>query len=57
MFRTVPPRVEYTLTELGRSLEEPLAAVRAWAERHINEVESARAAYDAGHATVAARHG
>jgi DNA-binding HxlR family transcriptional regulator len=48
---TVPPRVDYTLTELGLSLEEPLAAVRAWAERHINEVESARAAYDAGRST------
>jgi DNA-binding HxlR family transcriptional regulator len=45
-FATVPPRVEYALTELGRTLEEPLAAVRSWAERHINEVEAARTAYD-----------
>lgn len=45
---TVPPRVEYRLTELGRTLEEPLAAVRDWAERHINEVERARLEYDTG---------
>jgi DNA-binding HxlR family transcriptional regulator len=51
---TVPPRVEYTLTELGHSLEEPLAAVRAWAERHINEVEGARATYDAERSTAQA---
>lgn len=43
----VPPRVDYSLTELGCTLEEPLAAVRAWAERHINAVESARLAHDA----------
>jgi DNA-binding HxlR family transcriptional regulator len=43
---TVPPRVEYRLTELGQTLEEPLAAVRDWAERHINAVESARLEYD-----------
>jgi DNA-binding HxlR family transcriptional regulator len=51
-FATVPPRVEYALTELGRTLEEPLAAVRSWAERHINEVETARAAYDGGNAAA-----
>jgi DNA-binding HxlR family transcriptional regulator len=43
---TVPLHVEYELTELGFSLEEPLSAVRDWAERHINELEKARAAYD-----------
>jgi DNA-binding HxlR family transcriptional regulator len=41
-------RVEYQLTSLGRSLREPLAAVRAWAERHINDIERARADYDDG---------
>ncbi|MFD8708328.1 winged helix-turn-helix transcriptional regulator [Kitasatospora sp. NPDC059648] len=44
----VPPRVEYRLTELGHTLEGPLAAVREWAEQHINEVERARLRYDAG---------
>ncbi|KAA2255222.1 helix-turn-helix transcriptional regulator [Solihabitans fulvus] len=42
----VPPHVDYELTELGRTLERPLAAVRTWAERYINEVETARARHD-----------
>ncbi|WP_153539114.1 winged helix-turn-helix transcriptional regulator [Actinomadura macrotermitis] len=40
---TVPPRVDYDLTELGRSLAEPIAALRRWTETHINEIERARA--------------
>ncbi|MVU82899.1 transcriptional regulator [Nocardia sp. ET3-3] len=39
---TIPPRVEYELTPLGRSLAEPIAALRVWTERHINEIEQAR---------------
>ncbi|MDF1602925.1 helix-turn-helix domain-containing protein [Nocardioides sp. YIM 152315] len=39
-----PPRVEYELTELGRSLLEPLRAVRRWAEAHIPEIQAANAA-------------
>jgi DNA-binding HxlR family transcriptional regulator len=39
--------VSYQLTALGLTLREPMAAVRAWAERHINEVEQARQAADA----------
>lgn len=38
---TVPPRVHYRLTALGLSLEEPLAMVRAWAEEHMAEIDSA----------------
>ena len=30
---TIPPTVQYSLTELGRTLVEPLAAIRDWAER------------------------
>ncbi|ATL67881.1 winged helix-turn-helix transcriptional regulator [Nocardia terpenica] len=36
---TVPPRVHYRLTELGLSLEVPLAALRAWAEEHMAEID------------------
>lgn len=43
----MPPRVEYTLTALGRTLREPLNALAQWAQAHIEEVEAARAAYDA----------
>lgn len=42
----MPPRVEYDLTPLGRSLREPLTALGQWAEAHIEDVEAARAAYD-----------
>lgn len=44
---TVPPRVHYRLTELGRSLDGPLAAVRAWAEEHMAEVDQANAHHEA----------
>ncbi|WP_433891064.1 winged helix-turn-helix transcriptional regulator [Streptomyces sp. CA-111067] len=43
---TVPPQVAYGLTPLGRTLDEPLSAVRQWAERHINDVNAARVRYD-----------
>lgn len=42
----MPPRVEYELTSLGRTLRGPLAALGQWAETHIAEVEAARDAYD-----------
>ncbi|WP_216901658.1 winged helix-turn-helix transcriptional regulator [Nocardia alni] len=32
---TVPPKVYYSLTDLGLSLEVPLSALRAWAEEHM----------------------
>ncbi len=44
---TVPPRVHYRLTELGLSLEVPLAALRTWAEDHMAEINRAVAAGDA----------
>jgi DNA-binding HxlR family transcriptional regulator len=37
-----PPRVEYALTPLGRSLLVPLRAVRLWAEEHVPDIEAAR---------------
>lgn len=38
---TTPPRVHYRLTDLGRSLEVPLSAMRAWAEEHMAEINRA----------------
>lgn len=43
----VPVRVDYELTDLGRSLTGPLAVLTAWAREHIGVIEQARAAYDA----------
>lgn len=39
---TVPPKVHYRLTDLGRSLEVPLAALRDWAEENMVAVDRAR---------------
>jgi DNA-binding HxlR family transcriptional regulator len=41
----IPPRVEYELTELGRSLGEAFCGVWIWAEAHGEEIEQARAAF------------
>ena len=35
---TVPPRVEYSLTETGKSLMPALTALIAWGKEHFNEV-------------------
>ena len=40
--QSVPPRVEYSLTPLGRTLIGPLCAICHWAEEHLPEVEAAR---------------
>lgn len=44
---TTPPQVEYALTRLGRSLAVPINALTQWAVDHGEEIERARAAYDA----------
>ncbi|MEU3766046.1 helix-turn-helix domain-containing protein [Amycolatopsis keratiniphila] len=44
---TVPPRVHYRLTDLGLSLEMPLAALRNWAEEHMARIDEANAISDA----------
>ncbi|WP_086853138.1 winged helix-turn-helix transcriptional regulator [Amycolatopsis kentuckyensis] len=46
-YAQVPPRVEYELTALGRTLHAPLQALGRWAEEHIDQVLVAREAYDA----------
>jgi DNA-binding HxlR family transcriptional regulator len=47
VFPTIPPRVDYELTELGRGLIEPTQALGQWAQAHIREIERARAKFDA----------
>jgi DNA-binding HxlR family transcriptional regulator len=43
VYAVVPPKVEYQLTDLGQSLLEPIAAVKAWAESNYGAVLDARA--------------
>jgi DNA-binding HxlR family transcriptional regulator len=43
---SVPPRVDYALTELGRTLSAPLHALEAWARDHMADVVRARTRYD-----------
>src|SRR5947208_13356818 len=43
VYPVVPPMVEYSLTPLGRTLTEPLEAICHWAEKHLPQLEAARA--------------
>lgn len=44
---TVPPRVEYALTERGRSLHGVLAELVAWTAANLDEIRRDREEYDA----------
>jgi DNA-binding HxlR family transcriptional regulator len=44
---TVPPRVDYALTELGRDLLGPVTALSQWAIAHQPCIEASRAQFDA----------
>lgn len=49
----VPPRVDYEVTELGRSLSGPLAALTDWAETHVGRILRAREDYERATAEAA----
>lgn len=46
VYPTIPPRVDYSLTALGKSLAEPLAVLGEWAYQHISNVNTAMEKYD-----------
>jgi DNA-binding HxlR family transcriptional regulator len=46
VFPTVPPRVDYALTGLGRDLLQPVSALGQWAIRNQSKMEKARARFD-----------
>jgi DNA-binding HxlR family transcriptional regulator len=56
VYPEVPPRVEYSLTELGATLKEPLGALCQWAVAHFHEVEMARKAASRKRAEGAEAH-
>lgn len=45
IYAEVPPRVEYELTGLGVSVSEPIAALRAWAEDNVDQIETLNGAW------------
>lgn len=47
VYPVVPPRVEYRLTEFGRSLGAAFCGVWIWAEENLDRIEAARQAFDA----------
>jgi DNA-binding HxlR family transcriptional regulator len=46
-YPTIPPRVEYELTKLGRSLLTPSTGLSDWAGRNRERIQTARDRYDA----------
>ena len=44
---SIPPRVDYELTELGHSLKEPLHALERWALDHVEDIHAAHDRFDA----------
>ncbi|MFE7108686.1 winged helix-turn-helix transcriptional regulator [Streptomyces sp. NPDC057575] len=42
----IPPRVDYSLTELGREAAEQVCALGRWTQRRLSAVQAAREAYD-----------
>lgn len=45
-FAVIPPRVEYSLTALGKNLTNVLAAINDWAEQHVGKILEAQKQFD-----------
>lgn len=46
VFPTIPPRVDYELTDLGRGLKQPVMALGQWALQHQTQIQDARTRFD-----------
>ena len=46
---TIPPRVDYELTELGQSLQKPICGLATWAMDNVEAIHEAQARFDAEH--------
>jgi len=49
----IPPRVDYSLTELGREAAEQVRALAVWTKDRMDDVEKSRHAYDEARASAA----
>jgi DNA-binding HxlR family transcriptional regulator len=47
IFPTIPPRVDYELTAMGRTLLKPIMALAEWSEENRAAIQEARNRYDA----------
>jgi DNA-binding HxlR family transcriptional regulator len=47
VFPTIPPRVDYELTKLGRSLLDPVSGLGLWARKNRAAIQDARKRFDA----------
>ena len=47
LYPTIPPRVDYELTSLGRTLLEPIMTLHHWAAKNRSAIQEARARFDA----------
>ena len=47
IFPTIPPRVDYELTELGQSLQKPICGLATWATENVEAIHEAQARFDA----------
>ena len=45
----IPPRVDYALTPMGRTLLDTIGQLVSWADSHLAEIDAARTAYDTKH--------
>lgn len=43
---SIPPRVDYELTELGQSLQKPICGLAGWAKDNVEAIHEAQARYD-----------
>jgi DNA-binding HxlR family transcriptional regulator len=46
---SIPPRVDYALTELGQSLQAPICGLASWAMDHVEDIHAARSRFDVEH--------
>ena len=46
VYPVIPPHVEYSLTDLGRSLNATVTALVTWTESHQSDIAASRARYD-----------
>lgn len=45
--QTIPPKVEYSLTDMGNSIRKPVNALGSWALENLAKIDEAREQYDA----------